>query len=83
LGVGSAAYADGALYCLAEDKGEVARVAADPAGFKVTGRFTLPEASTFRDSKPRGKLWTHPVVADGRLFLRDEELLFCYKIAAE
>ena len=29
-----------------------------------------------------GKIWTHPVVANGKLFLRDEDLIFCYDVKA-
>ena len=49
-----------------------------PSGLSVKGQFSLPEKSTLR--KPSGKLWTHPVIANGRLYLRDQELLFCYQI---
>jgi len=27
-----------------------------------------------------GKIWTHPVVADGKLYLRDQDLIFCYDV---
>ena len=60
--------------------GEVALLAASPDGYKELGRFTLPKQSTHR--KPSGKIWTHPVVSDGRLYLRDQELVFCYKVKA-
>ena len=29
---------------------------------------------------PKGKIWTHPVISNGKLYLRDQELLFCYSI---
>jgi hypothetical protein len=32
--------------------------------------------------KKSGKIWTPPVVANGRLYLRDQELIFCYDVAA-
>jgi outer membrane protein assembly factor BamB len=80
---GSLAYADGHLYCYGEDDGTVVLVRAAPAqwtktSWKEDGRFTIPRLSTLR--KPRGKVWTHPVIADGKLFLRDQELLFCFDI---
>ena len=78
LGVGSLIYADGNLICLAEEKGEVALLEASPAEYKENGRFPLPKKSAVR--KPRGKVWTHPVLSNGLLFLRDQELLFCYKV---
>ena len=80
IGAGSVAYADGRLYVQGEaPPGVVALVEASPAKkFVPHGRFQLPEESRLR--KPSGKVWTHPVIADGRLYLRDQELVFCYKI---
>jgi hypothetical protein len=31
---------------------------------------------------PQGRIWTHPVIANGKLYLRDQELLSCYDISA-
>lgn len=78
LGSGSAILADGKLIAMAEDTGAVAMIQADPAGYKELSRFTLPVESAIR--KTSGRRWTHPVLSDGNLFLRDQELLFCYKI---
>jgi outer membrane protein assembly factor BamB len=78
LHAGSVTYADGHLYCLTEDEGEVALVEATPKEYKEISRFELPQKSTLR--KPGGRVWTHPVVANGCLYLRDQELLFCYKV---
>lgn len=78
FGTGSVTYADGHLYCYGEDDGIVALVEVSTEKWKEKGRFTLP-------AKPRVKAvdaryWTPPVIANGHLFLRDQELLFCYKI---
>ncbi len=78
LGAGSLAYADGRLYAYAENDGTAALIEASPAGWKQTGRFRIPEASQRR--KPAGRIWTPPVVAGGRLYLRDQELLFCFDV---
>ena len=79
LGRGSLTYADGRLYCLSEDEGGgVALVDATPSGWKQLGRFELPQVSKLR--KTYGKIWTHPVVAGARLYLRDQDLLFCYEV---
>jgi outer membrane protein assembly factor BamB len=78
LGKGSLTCADGQLYCYAEDGGTLALVEASPAGWKQNGRFTIPETSSIR--KPKGKFWTHPVVANGHLYLRDQDLLFCFDV---
>jgi hypothetical protein len=78
VGVGSLVYADGRLYLYTEGKGEVAMIEASPKAFKVLGRFTVPKESMIR--RQSGKHWTPPVIADGRLYLRDQELLFCFTI---
>jgi outer membrane protein assembly factor BamB len=78
LGSGSVIAADGKLYCYTEDEGTVALVEANPEKWAEQGRFELPEKSKLR--KPSGKLWTPPVIANGRLYLRDQDLLFCYNI---
>jgi outer membrane protein assembly factor BamB len=79
LGRGSLTYADGTLYCLSEDEGGgVALVDATPSGWKQLGRFEMPQISKLR--KTSGKIWTHPVVSGARLYLRDQDLLFCYDL---
>ncbi len=78
LGAGSVIFADGHLICLGEDKGEVALLQPDPAKYTETARFTLPKKSALR--KTYSKVWTHPVLSNGLLYLRDQELLFCYKV---
>jgi len=32
---------------------------------------------------PRGAIWVHPVIANGKLFLRDQEIINCYDIKAK
>jgi len=80
LGKGAIAAADGMLYCLAEDSSTVVLIAASPAGWQEHGRFTLDPQSTQRSQDHR--VWTHPVIVGGRLYLRDQELLFCYDVKA-
>ena len=78
LGKGAVHFADGMLYCLTEDKGIVALVEASPAGWKEVSRFELSPKTSKR--KPQGRIWTHPVVVNGKLYLRDQELLFCFDV---
>ncbi len=78
LNKGSLTYADGKLYCLSEDRGDVVLVDASPEGWRERGRFQLQPQSTIRSRQ--GRIWTHPVVADGKLFLRDQEYIFCYDL---
>jgi outer membrane protein assembly factor BamB len=75
---GAVAYADGMLYCLAEDNGELALVEASTQGWTEHGRFKLEPQTKQRS--PDGRIWTHPVVINGRLYLRDQELLSCYDV---
>jgi len=78
LGKGALSCADGMLYCLEENSGTVALVEASPKGWKERGRFKLEPQTTIRN--PQGKIWTHPVVANGKLYLRDQDLIFCYDV---
>jgi outer membrane protein assembly factor BamB len=74
LGKGSIAYADGRLYLRAEG-GTTVLIEATPEGYLERGRFDQPHRS--------GKeAWPHPVIAGGRLYLRDQEQLLCYDIKA-
>lgn len=81
LGKGAVTLAGGLLYCLSEDEGELVVVEPSPEGWQEQSRFTLDPQTELR--KPKGKIWTHPVIADGRLYLRDQELLFCFDVATE
>ncbi len=77
---GSVTMAGGRFYSFGERDGAVALVEASPAACAVTGRLVLPRKSALR--KPKSGYWTPPVVADGKLFLRDQELVFCYDVKA-
>ena len=77
LDKGSLIYADGRLYCREEsEKGVVALLEATPSGYAEKGRFTPPE----RSGK---KSWPHPVIAEGKLYLRDQDVLLCYDVKAK
>ena len=78
LGKGAVHYADGMLYCLEEKSGTVALVEASTDGWNEKGRFTLKPQTELR--KKDGRIWTHPVVVNGMLYLRDQDLIFCYKV---
>jgi len=78
LGKGGVGYADGMLYCISEQDGTVVLVDASPAGWKEYGRFTLTPQTELR--KPAGKIWVHPVVVNGNLYLRDQDLVYCYDV---
>ncbi len=78
LGKGAIHLADGMLYLLEENSGICALVKASPEKYEERGRFTLAPQTTQRN--PKGKIWVHPVVSNGKLFLRDQELLSAYDV---
>jgi outer membrane protein assembly factor BamB len=81
LGKGAIHCADGMLYLLEENSGTVVLIEASPDGWKEHGRFKLDPQTTQRS--PKGKIWTHPVVSNGRLYLRDQELLFSFDVKSD
>ena len=58
--------------------GLLAVVAASPEGWKEFGKMEIPERT--KVSTQDNQLWTHPIVANGKLFVRDHDLLFCYDL---
>ncbi len=77
LGKGSLVYADERLYLRQEDRGgTVALIEASSAGYKEHGRFDQPD-------RTQANSWAHPVVANGKLYLRDQDVLLCYDVSAK
>jgi len=70
-GKGSIAYADGCLYYRNEG-GPMILVEANPRKYVEHGRFTPP--------RTRQPAWPHPVIANGKLLVRDQEHLYCYDV---
>ena len=70
---GSAAitYVDGQILFRYQN-GTVALVEATPDGFELHGAFT-PDYQ-------EGKTWSHPVVVDGKLYMREQDKLMCYEL---
>jgi outer membrane protein assembly factor BamB len=75
-GSASPTYADGRLYFHYQN-GVVALVDPNPANKEYT------EISSFRVPKRQGASWAHPVISDGRLYLREGDLLYCYDVRAK
>ncbi len=71
--------ADGMLYCLSENDGMVTLVEATSKGYSAKGQFKLEPQSDQRHVK--GKIWSHPLVVGGKLYLRDQELIHCYNVS--
>jgi hypothetical protein len=72
---GSVAFADGRIYYRQED-GTMILFEPSPKEYIERGRFAQPD----RSSKPA---WAHPVVANGKLYLRDQDVLLCYDVKAK
>ncbi|HIE99143.1 MAG TPA: polyvinylalcohol dehydrogenase [Planctomycetes bacterium] len=54
------------------ESGELASIAATPDSYQLLGHF-MPDHQ-------EGKSWSHPVVVDGKLFLREQNVLMCYDV---
>jgi hypothetical protein len=66
-------FADGSLY-MRYSNGVVALVDASPEGFRLKGTLRLPAAGN--DS------WSHPALAGGHLYLRENDSLHIYDVRA-
>ncbi len=71
VGKGSLIYADRHLYALGED-GVVGLLDATSAGYHEISRFEIPKGGY--------PTWSQPVIANGKLYLRDQDNLFCYNL---
>ena len=54
----------------------MALVKADPAGYAEVGSFKIPGSG----DRPS---WAHPVIVDGRLYLREGDAILCYDVRAK
>jgi outer membrane protein assembly factor BamB len=71
IGKGVVIYDDGMLYCYS-DKGQLALVKATPEAFEVVSQTKVELGS--------GQHWSHPVINNGKLYLRHGKTLIAYKI---
>jgi outer membrane protein assembly factor BamB len=71
VGKGSLVVADAQLYLFSEN-GVAAIAEATRAGYRENGRFELRTSGS--------PTWSHPVVANARLYLRDQDTLYCYDV---
>ena len=69
--------ADGRIYVHAES-GDVALIEPTAEAFRVKGRFSPPNPPT----RGQAKAWPYPVVANGRLYIRELNTLWCYDVKA-
>jgi outer membrane protein assembly factor BamB len=75
-GSGCVLYADGRLYFRYQD-GLMALIEATPEKYHLISTFMPP-------ARPGAKkeAWAHPVISDGKLYLRHWDVLFCYDVKA-
>ena len=73
VGKGSLIYADERLYLYSEN-GVVGLAEPTPAGYREHGRFKL--------SVGQAPTWSHPIIADGKLILRDQDNVFAFDVRA-
>jgi outer membrane protein assembly factor BamB len=78
VGAGAVCFADGRLYLHGENN-DVALVEATPQGYVEKGRFTPSNPP----SRRKGRAWAYPVVANGRLYIRDAGSLWCYDVRGQ
>lgn len=64
-------YADAKLFFRYQN-GLMVLVEATPEGYREKGSFMIPEVNQFS--------WSHPVIAGGKLYLREQDNLFCYDV---
>lgn len=69
---GSLAVADGRIYYRAEE-GDLILIEPSRTEYLERGRFMQPDRS-------RQPAWAHPVIANGKLYVRDQNVLFCYNV---
>jgi outer membrane protein assembly factor BamB len=74
VGKGSLVFADGRLYLFSE-RGVAGLAEATPEGYREHGRFELETGSL--------PTWSHPVVANGKLFLRDQDTIYAYDVRSK
>ena len=79
-GAGSVLYADGRIYVHGENN-EVALVEATGDEYREKGRFTPPDVP--KHTRQWEKSWAYPSLADGKLYIRDLDMLWCYDVRAK
>jgi outer membrane protein assembly factor BamB len=73
VGKGSLIFADDRLYLFSE-RGTVGLAEANPTGYREHGRFEITTGSS--------PTWSHPIIANGKLYLRDQDTIYSYDVRA-
>ena len=69
---GSVISADGMLYIFAEKSGHVALVNPNPSKLDIVSEFQI--------KKGEGPFWAHPVISNGKLYIRHGDYLMVYQV---
>ncbi len=71
VGKGSVVFADDRLYLYSEE-GVVGLAEANPAGYREHGRFQIKTGGA--------PTWSHPIVSNGKLFIRDQDSIYAFDV---
>jgi outer membrane protein assembly factor BamB len=71
VGKGSLCFADGMLYLFSESGGQAGLGTCSPSGLELKGKVKV---------EGKGPSWAHPVVINGRLYLRYDDNLYCFDV---
>ena len=74
VGKGSVTFADGNLYIQGENN-MFGLAQATPTGYVEKGRFSIPDKGY--------PSWAHPVISDGKLYVRNQDTMLAYDIKAK
>ncbi len=81
VGKGNCLVAEGLLYCQGEN-GTLGLIEPSPEGYREISRFEFQQAEQSGPFwAPSGHKWTYPTIANGRLYLRDQDILYAYDIS--
>lgn len=73
-GSAAVAFADGKLYMRYQNGGLMILVDASPDGYVERGSFEIPDV--------KDPSWSHPVILEGRLYLREQDRIYVYDVSA-
>ena len=71
VGKGSVVFVDERLYLYSEE-GVVGLAEANPAGYREHGRFQIKTGGA--------PTWSHPIVSNGKLFIRDQDNIYAFDV---
>ena len=76
---GNRIFAENLLYCQGEN-GKIGLIDPSPEGYEEISRFEIKRTQVKMVWVPAGNMWALPAIANGRLYLRDQDNLYAYDI---